>query len=394
MTEQKAKISVLTPTYNDSESIEETLLSLLNQTYQNWEWIVINDGSTDDTEAHIAGLIRKYGISKKCRYIYQENADQLNALIRGLEFATGDYVFTLHSDDLLPEEDFFKKCIEEMEKHPDADGIFGDLMLINEHSEIIGRQRVDEYNNQERTPALMLLWLGRNLYSDFAFHRVSIYKDAVKENYLTWNMPLWLDLRNDSVKMLNYMSVPYPVLKYRVHSGNYINNELGKMNVINGELRTAVELMKYYDIPLYRQQYWMYRIMNKLFPNRKFSVKYSRKETAEPYNIVAFIIQKRYPEGVENNIFLSSLLSYYSTKSERELRVSSLRNVKVYYGKDVRLFNRNLLQHNLEPFYMSFMDEMRKGFRRVIVQDEMDAEKMKAILKFLCIGHAEVGIDR
>ena len=67
MTEQKAKISVLTPTYNDSESIEETLLSLLNQTYQNWEWIVINDGSTDDTEAHIAGLIRKYGISKKCR---------------------------------------------------------------------------------------------------------------------------------------------------------------------------------------------------------------------------------------------------------------------------------------------------------------------------------------
>ena len=394
MTEQKAKISVLTPTYNDSESIEETLLSLLDQTYQNWEWIVINDGSTDDTESRIAGLIQKSGISEKCRYIYQENADQLNALIHGLEFVTGDYVFTLHSDDLLPEEEFFKKCIEEMEKNPDADGIFGDLMLINEHSEIIGRQRVDEYSNQEGTPALMLLWLGRNLYSDFAFHKVSIYKDAVKENYLTWNMPLWLDLRNDSVKMLNYMSVPYPVLKYRIHSGNYINNELGKMNVINGELRTAVELMKYYDIPLYRQQYWMYRIINKLFRNWKFSVKYSRKETAQPYNIIAFIIQKRYPEGVENNIFLSSLLLYYSTMSERELHVSSLRDVKVYYGKDVRLFNRNLLQNNLEPFYMSFMEEMRKGFRRVIVQDEKDAEKMKAILKFLCIGHAEIGIER
>lgn len=108
MTEQKAKISVLTPTYNDSESIEETLLSLLDQTYQNWEWIVINDGSTDDTESRIAGLIQKYGISEKCRYIYQENADQLNALIHGLEFVTGDYVFTLHSDDLLPEEEFFK----------------------------------------------------------------------------------------------------------------------------------------------------------------------------------------------------------------------------------------------------------------------------------------------
>ena len=394
MTEQKAKISVLTPTYNDSASIEETLQSLLNQTYQNWEWIVINDGSTDDTEAHIAGLIRKYGISKKCRYIYQENADQLNALIRGLEFATGDYVFTLHSDDLLPEEDFFKKCIEEMEKHPDADGSFGDLLLIDEHTEIVGRQKVNEYSIRKDTPALMLLWLGRNLYSDVAFHRASVYRDAVKDNYLTWNMPLWIDLRDGNIKMLNYMSVPFPVLKYRVHEGNYINNELGRMNVINGELRTAVELMKHYSIPAYRHQYLMYRIMNKLFPRWKFRVRYSKKATEEPYKIISFIIQKRYPEGVKDNIFLSSLLGFYGSDSEREVTLPPLGNVKVYYGKDVRLFNKLLLQNELEAFYLSFMQEMKKGFRRVIVQNEEDADKMKDIMKFLCISHTEIGIKR
>ena len=251
---------------------------------------------------------------------------------------------------------------------------------------------MDEYSIREETPALMLLWLGRNLYSDFAFHRASIYKEVVKENYLIWNMPLWLDLSNGGVKMLNYISVSYPVLKYRVHSGNYINNELGKMNVINGELRTAVELMKYYDVPFYRQQYLLYRTMNKLFPNRKFHAKYLRKKTKEPYNIISFIIQKRYPEGVENNIFLSSLLAYYRTNSEREVSIPSLEDVKVYYGKDVRLFNRNLLQGTLEPFYVSFMEEMKKGFNCIIVQDEKDAEKMKAILKFLCIGQAEVKI--
>lgn len=394
MAEKKVKISVLTPTYNDSVSIEETLMSLLKQTYQDWEWIVINDGSTDDTEAHINGLIEKYGISEKCRYVYQKNADQLNALLHGLEFINGDYVFTLHSDDLLPEEDFFKKCIEEMEQHPDIDGIFGDLLLIDEHSKVVGRQKVDEYRIQDGTPALMLLWLGRNLYSDVAFHRASIYRDSVKDNYLTWNMPLWIDLRNEEIKMLNYMSVPFPVLKYRVHAGNYINNELGRMNVINGELRTAVELMKHYSIPAYRQQYLMYRTMNKLFPNRKFRVKYEKKATVAPHKIISFIIQKRYPEGVKENIFLSSLLGFYGTKSEREVRLPQLKDVTVYYGKDVRLFNRHLLQNDLDPFYLFFMEEMKKGFRRVIVQDEEDAEKIKAIMKFLCIGYAEVGIKR
>ena len=394
MTEKKAKISVLTPTYNDSDSIEETLMSLIKQTYQNWEWIVINDGSTDDTEAHITRLIEKYNISEKCRYVYQKNADQLNALIHGLEFISGEYVFTLHSDDLLPEDDFFEKCIQEMEAHPNIDGIFGDLLLIDEHTEIVGRQKVDEYSIRKDIPALMLLWLGRNLYSDVAFHRASAYRGAVKDNYLTWNMPLWIDLRDGNIKMLNYMSVPFPVLKYRVHEGNYINNELGRMNVINGELRTAVELMKHYSIPAYRHQYLMYRIMNKLFPRWKFRVRYSKKATEEPYKIISFIIQKRYPEGVKDNIFLSSLLGFYGSDSEREVTLPPLGNVKVYYGKDVRLFNKLLLQNELEAFYLSFMEEMKKGFRRVIVQNEEDADKMKDIMKFLCISHTEIGIKR
>ena len=394
MAEKKVKISVLTPTYNDSDSIEETLMSLIKQTYQNWEWIVINDGSTDDTEAHITRLIEKYNISEKCRYVYQKNADQLNALIHGLEFISGEYVFTLHSDDLLPEDDFFEKCIQEMEAHPNIDGIFGDLLLIDEHTEIVGRQKVNEYSIRKDTPALMLLWLGRNLYSDVAFHRASVYRDAVKDNYLTWNMPLWIDLRDGNIKMLNYMSVPFPVLKYRVHEGNYINNELGRMNVINGELRTAVELMKHYSIPAYRHQYLMYRIMNKLFPRWKFRVRYSKKATDEPYKIISFIIQKRYPEGVKDNIFLSSLLGFYGSDSEREVPLPPLENVKVYYGKDVRLFNKLLLQNELEAFYLSFMQEMKKGFRRVIVQNEEDADKMKDIMKFLCISHTEIGIKR
>lgn len=394
MAEEKGKISVLTPTYNDSESIEETLQSLLNQTYQNWEWIVINDGSTDDTEEHILRLVNKYKIGGKCRYIYQKNADQLNALIHGLEFADGEFIFALHSDDLLPDNRFFQNCVEVMRSDPETDGLFGDLLLIDENSHITGKQKINEYRCNEEIPALMLLWLGRNLYSDVAFHRASTYKDAVKDNYLIWNMPLWIDLRGDSARMLNYRSVSFPVLKYRVHSGNYINSELGQMNVINGELRTASELMKHYTVPFYRQQYFLFRMMNKLFSGRRFRLKYFCKAEADPYRIISFIVQKRYPKGVECNIFLSSLLGFYKSRSERDLVLPKLQDVKIYYGKDVRLFNTQMLNGKLEPFYVSLLDEIRRGFRRIVVQDEEDLKKIKDIIKFLCIGHTEVTVKK
>lgn len=385
------KVSVLTPTYNDSESIEETLQSLVQQTYDNWEWIVINDGSTDDTENKIKGLIKKYHIEDKCRYIYQENADQLNAIIHGTEYITGEYVFSLHSDDLLPDSHFFEKCVDYMQENPELDGIFGDLLLINEKSEVVGKQKVKEYRRGDSTSALMLLWLGRNLYSDVAFHRVSAYKGPVLENYLKWNMPLWINLSGDKAQMLNYKNVTYPVLKYRVHQGNYINNDLGKMNVINGELRTAAELMRFYTIPHYKAQYIKYRLMNKIAPNRVFELKFNSRETEEKYPIIKFIIEKRYAQGVQDNNFLQSILEFYRKKTERTLSISVVpEGLTIYYGKDVRAFNKSLLSETLEPFYIQFMSEMKKGFSCVHVKNERDVLIMKDILKFFCIGHIDV----
>ena len=66
------KITVLTPTYNDSESIKETLTSLLNQSYTNWESIIIDDGSTDNTKSIIENFKKENNLENKIKYIYQE----------------------------------------------------------------------------------------------------------------------------------------------------------------------------------------------------------------------------------------------------------------------------------------------------------------------------------
>lgn len=378
------KISILTPTYNDGISIKETVQSLVSQTYTNWEWIVINDGSTDNTDEIMDDLIKKYHLEEKCTYLKQENDDQLNALLHGCECITGDYVFVLHSDDLLPTESFLQQCIDEMKKNEEIEGFFGDLTIINENSEVTGVQRVKKYQREDSVVPLMLLWLGRNIFADVAFHKAECFISCIKENYLTWNMPFWLYYEKKP-QMVNYRNVNFPILKYRVHSANYINSELGLHNVLNGELRTAIKLMHYYEIPHYRLQYVVYRLFNKLGFENLFRVKYHIRETENKSEVIDFIIKKRFPVYNDKKYFYS-IYQFYKNKRERALDLSRFpTDIKLYCGKDSRAFNKALLCNQLDENYMWFMQEMQEGFDRVVNYEQLGEEKVRKILQFFCI---------
>lgn len=66
--------------------------------------------------------------------------------------------------------------------------------------------------------------------------------------------------------------------------------------------------------------------------------------------------------------------------------------MKIYYGKDIRLFNKKLLNKELDKFYYDFMKEMEQGFSCIELNDRKDFERVKNILKFFCIGHVEVKV--
>ena len=134
--------------------------------------------------------------------------------------------------------------------------------------------------------------------------------------------------------------------------------------------------------------------MNKLLPQREYRVKYAERETRDKYQLVSFIIGRRYPDGVSNNPFLSGILEFYRKPSERVLKMEQLPgNLTLYYGKDVRAFNRRMSEGTLDKFYISLMEEMKQGFQTVEVRNSGDRDKMKDILKFMCIGHIEVRIE-
>ena len=120
-----AKISIIIPTYNSAQYICEAIESVLNQTYKDFEIIVVDDGSTDNTKE----VIKPY--LNKIKYIYQQNSGPSAARNRGIKEAKGEYIAFLDADDIwLPQK--LELQIKFMEKEKEVGLIFSDMILFNE----------------------------------------------------------------------------------------------------------------------------------------------------------------------------------------------------------------------------------------------------------------------
>ena len=299
------------PTYNDCDMIEESLLSVINQDYDNWELIIVDDGSTDDTKNTISMFKKKYDRNNKIKYIYQENRDQLNAIKRGVNYISGDYVYIFHSDDLLTD-DVLSNANEFLINN-NYDAIISDLIQIDKNSNETGIIKVDEFNKCRSLFAEQLLWLGRNLYCDLGFYKKSIFLNEVMNNYLTWNGPFWLNL--DDCSALNVKKVDFPFFKYRVYGENYINNSLGKLCVLNGEIRVVTRLLEKIYIPFYNIQFFLYRLFSKIGIKKYYKIFYFNRETNNKSKVIDFVLKKRFSlEEIKNNFYkitLKNLNKYY-----------------------------------------------------------------------------------
>lgn len=102
MKNKEPKISVIMPVYNAEKTIERAILSIINQTYNNIELILINDGSTDGTESIIKRHIEKEN-KVDIRYYFQENSGPSIAKNLGIDMAKGEYILFVDSDDTINE---------------------------------------------------------------------------------------------------------------------------------------------------------------------------------------------------------------------------------------------------------------------------------------------------
>lgn len=135
------KLSIITPNYNYAHYIEKTIQSVVDQDYDNWEHIIVDDGSTDNSIEVISGYVKKF--PGKIRLIKQENKGQTKAINIGLKLATGDIIGWINSDDYYHKK-VCSRIIDCFNQNPEFDAVYGDIGIIDEHDKII---KINKYLN-------------------------------------------------------------------------------------------------------------------------------------------------------------------------------------------------------------------------------------------------------
>lgn len=123
------KISIITATYNSGKTIRDTLSSVLNQSYKNYELIIKDGGSNDNT----VEICREYEniFEGKLKVISEPDKGIYDAMNRGIDNASGDIVGILNSDDFYTSDDILDRIAKEFSANKDLDAIYGDIHFVS-----------------------------------------------------------------------------------------------------------------------------------------------------------------------------------------------------------------------------------------------------------------------
>jgi len=161
----KPLISILTPSYNQGRFIEETILSIKNQEYSNFEHIIADGGSTDLT----LDFLKKYENTYPMHWISEPDKGQADALNKCFQASRGDIIGWLNTDDLY-EDGAFEKVVDYFINHPEVNIVYGNCTIIDEEGKII-QKNMGTYTREK----LINFWEGY-----YGFNQPSIfYRRAV-----------------------------------------------------------------------------------------------------------------------------------------------------------------------------------------------------------------------
>lgn len=222
-------ISVIIPTYNQAKYIDETIDSILKQTIQSFEIVIVNDGSTDNT----LEVLEKYKSNKKIRVITQENKKLPSALNTGLKHVSGSYIAWISSDSYYHPK-AFEVMLKALNDNPNVGLVSTHFEIFGDRKEVcqpdIGIYRLDEMKIGNYVGCCFLF--RRECYEKIGFY------DETLECVEDWDY--WIRISQYWPLLKIYGAYAY----WRDHSHN-MTNKLGKNLGVENSIKLMAKVEKF-----------------------------------------------------------------------------------------------------------------------------------------------------
>ena len=381
---KQVKISVLIPAYNSAKTIVEALESIKNQTYQNWEIILINDGSQDETEE----ILRRYLGNTKLhlKYTKQTHHNYFKAIRHGLKYASGEIIFVLDADKILFNQNVFYRAVSTIlgEK---CDGMFVGIRAMYQRLKDGKFHLVRPYYRNEVSLIKTALGLGKNIYTNYAFWRREIFETSVYENYLINGMPVWYNAENNlGLRVVNGNFVG---LKYRVSKKvNLGDNSLKQNNSktlfeLSTNLRTLHHIVSRINVPAYSTQATLYNLINRLHIASLYPSIFKQGQTS--LKEITPLVVKNIKDSELDNVYLKTIVDFSNNfDPQKTAKIVIPKGTKIYWGTEIDEFSNKLSKNMLDQFYYNLMKIISQGTTIYKIKKD-DQKKLEQILDFFTI---------
>ncbi len=381
---KQVKISVLIPAYNSAKTIVEALESIKNQTYQNWEIILINDGSQDETEE----ILRRYLGNTKLplKYTKQTHHNYFKAIRHGLKYASGEIIFVLDADKILFNQNVFYRAVSTIlgEK---CDGMFVGIRAMYQRLKDGKFHLVRPYYRNEVSLIKTALGLGKNIYTNYAFWRREIFETSVYENYLINGMPVWYNAENNlGLRVVNGNFVG---LKYRVSKKvNLGDNSLKQNNSktlfeLSTNLRTLHHIVSRINVPAYSTQATLYNLINRLHIASLYPSIFKQGQTS--LKEITPLVVKNIKDSELDNVYLKTIVDFSNNfDPQKTAKIVIPKGTKIYWGTEIDEFSNKLSKNMLDQFYYDLMKIISQGTTIYKIKKD-DQKKLEQILDFFTI---------
>lgn len=302
------RISVIMPVYNTKEEyLREAIESILNQTYKDFEFIIVDDGSTTD----IKSIVQSYQ-DPRIKYHYQENTGIAGALNKGLSLANSEYIARMDSDDIsLPER--FEKQVNFLDTHPEI-SVLGSWFEQFPTSIIIKHKASPKYLDFYK-----YCHIG---HPTVMFRKKNFDKYDLKYNpkYLCEDYELW----SRAIRYVKFANLQEVLLKYRWHDSNlsipkpeflesvkkvqqnmleYLSNDTNIQNAIKEiffptkiERKEPTVLEKIFSV---KNEYTKQKTY-KVITLAGIKIKFSKKEKKTKYRYKLLFLKHLLPQKIKN----------------------------------------------------------------------------------------------